>query len=380
MDKHLNFIFDYSKSLPWLADRTIFLTITGSQAYGTNIATSDTDYKGVTVPPKEYFYGLKKFEQVDKFNGVDCTIFDIRKFVSLAADCNPDIIEMLYTAPADQLIKTDVGALLVENRGLFLSKKARWTFQGYAFAQLKRIKGHYRWLKQLPTHKPTREECGLPEHMVVPADQLNAAWALIRKRMDSWNPDFSGLAPAETIKLQVNIDTVLQEIVGSTLYLGEKENLWPHAAAYEGFSTNFIEVIQKEKAYKGKLTEWQQYQEWLANRNEARAELEAKYGYDVKHGMHLCRLCRMCREILETGEVIVKRPDAEELKSIRNGAWPYEKLVAWAEEQEASMDALYAKSTLPKAPNREKIDQLLVEIVERSQKPSSNVPSPSLHK
>ena len=368
MNTELQFLNSYAGNLPWLKDRTIFLTIAGSQAYGTNIATSDTDYKGIAVPPKEYFYGLQKFEQADKFDGVDCTIFDIRKFVSLAADCNPNIIEMLYTAPADQLIKTEVGALLVGNRSLFLSKKARWTFQGYAFAQLKRIKGHYRWLKSPPTHKPTREECGLPERTVVPADQLDAAWALIRKRMDSWNPDFSGLDSAETVKLQTNIDSLLQEIVGATLYLGEKENLWPQAAAYEGFSTNFIEVIQKEKAYKGKLTEWQQYQEWLANRNEARAAIEAKYGFDCKHGSHLVRLTKMCREILETGEVIVKRPDAEELKAIRNGAWSYEKLIAWAEEQEAGMDALYAKSTLPKAPNRGKIDQLLVEIVERSLK------------
>jgi len=45
--------------------------------------------------------------------------------------------------------------------------------------------------------------------------------------------------------------------------------------------------------------------------------LEAKFGFDTKHAMHLIRLLRMAREILETGVVHVKRPDAEELSAIR---------------------------------------------------------------
>ncbi len=93
-------------------------------------------------------------------------------------------------------------------------------------------------------------------------------------------------------------------------------------------------------------------------------QLEARFGYDTKHAVHLVRLLRMCREILERGEVVVKRPDREELLSIRNGTWSYEQLVQWATEQDRDMQRLYAESTLPRAPDTARFDALCIEIVE----------------
>ena len=308
---------------------------------------------------------MKKFEQADKFDGVDCTVFDIRKFVALAADCNPNIIEMLYTDKDDHLVNTEIRQMLVENRQLFLSKKARWTFSGYAIAQLKRINGHYKWLKNPPTHKPTRTEFKLPERTIIAADQFQAIEALIRKRIDSWNLDLRDLEPARRLEIQSKIDEILVSIVGSSLHLGDIENLWKCAVIYEGLSTNFILIIQKEKEYKAKLTEWNQYQEWLANRNKNRACIEAKYGYDCKHGMHLVRLMRMCKEILTTGKVIIKRPDAAELRDIRNGSWSYEKLIEWSNAVDGEIDELYNKSSLPKSPDMGRINDLLVSVVQK---------------
>jgi uncharacterized protein len=86
---------------------------------------------------------------------------------------------------------------------------------------------------------------------------------------------------------------------------------------------------------------------------------------NTKHGMHLVRLMRMCREILETGEVVVKRPDRDELLAVRNGAWSYEQLIAWADAEEQQMDALYERSPLPRAPDRAALDRLCVELVEQ---------------
>ena len=82
--------------------------------------------------------------------------------------------------------------------------------------------------------------------------------------------------------------------------------------------------------------------------------------------MHLVRLLRMCREILTEGKVIVKRPDAEDLLSIRAGAWSYEKLVSWAEGEDRALDELAKTSALPKAPDRVAIDRLCQEMVEAS--------------
>jgi len=119
-----------------------------------------------------------------------------------------------------------------------------------------------------------------------------------------------------------------------------------------------------ERRYREAKRHWANYQTWLRQRNEARAKLEAEYGYDTKHGMHLVRLMRMGVEILEGRGVIVRRPDAEELLSIRNGAWSYDKIVEWAEAQDARMQALYTTSKLPKKPDAHRVNELLMNILE----------------
>lgn len=75
----------------------------------------------------------------------------------------------------------------------------------------------------------------------------------------------------------------------------------------------------------------------------------------------------MCREVLTTGKVIVKRPDREELLSIRNGSWTYEQLIEFAEKEERELNELYNTSTiLPKVPDKDKLDRLVIQLVERS--------------
>lgn len=355
----------FSKSnLKWLRDGTIFLTVHGSHCYGTNIETSDIDLKGIAIPPKEYFFGFnRRFEQAI-FKDPDAVIFDIRKFLDLAKDANPNVIEILFTDPSDYIIVHPLMERILENKHLFITKKVRWTFSGYAISQLKRIKLHHCYLQHPPDHKPTRAEFDLPEHTLLPKDQLMAAEALIQKKMDCWNFDFEELPRDRRLELQENIHGVMMEIAGGSIYL-DSEKLYKPAAAACGLDSNIIGLVAKEKRYKSKIREWQQYQEWKQKRNPVRASIEEKYGYDCKHALHLVRLIRMCAEILETSKVIVKRPDAEELVSIRNGAWKYDELIEWAEVQEKNLERLYAESVLPREPNVNRIDELCIEIVER---------------
>lgn len=105
------------------------------------------------------------------------------------------------------------------------------------------------------------------------------------------------------------------------------------------------------------------YWEWKNNRNEMRSELEEQFGYDTKHAMHLVRLLRMGVEILTTGEVVVKRPDASELLNIRGGAWKYEELVKYAEDMDQTVRGeLYKNTSLPKKPNIKFAAQLLMDV------------------
>jgi predicted nucleotidyltransferase len=356
----------YKGNLGWLPQSSIYLTRHGSHAYGTSLPTSDLDIRGIAIAPRPCYLGfLQEFEQAVQ-SDPDLQIFELRKFLRLACDANPNVLELLYTDPEDHLLVTPPMERLFENRALFLSRKAKHTFSGYATSQLKRINVHYRWLKHPPTAPPTRAEFGLPERTVIPADQLTAAQSSIQKELDSWSwKDIEGLDPASRQALKDQLERTLVKITGWN-WTEHEDKLWKAAAGQLGYDTNFIQLLDIERQYTARLREWQQYQEWKRTRNPQRAALEEKFGYDTKHALHLVRLLRMGREILTEGKVLVRRPDAEELLQIRAGAWSYEELVAWAEAQDKDLGEVMKTSPLPNAPDRTRIDAICMELVESS--------------
>ena len=302
-----------------IASRTILSVRHGSHAYGTNIEGSDLDIKGVCIPPKEYYLGFyKRFEQQVSKSPNDMVIFALDKFVKHAADCNPNFLEVLFVAATDLIHVDEFAMRLLDMRHMFLSKKAKHTFSGYAFSQLKRIKTHRAWLMNPPAKEPKREYFGLPSERRVSKSEMGAF-------------------------LQVEEKKLLE---GS------------------GVSEGVIELLQREKAYGNAKREWEQYQGWKRERNPSRAGLEAKFGYDCKHAMHMFRLGRMCKEILLEGVVRVKRPDAAELVAIRKGAMSYEQLIAEFEVLEAECEEAYKVSTLPKSVDMAAIDALIVGLTE----------------
>lgn len=350
-------------NLPWLKDRTIFLTQHGSRAYGTSLPTSDTDYKGVAIPPRAYFTGFtQKFEQAESGEPEDLVVYEVRKFMALARDCNPNIIEVLWTDPSNHVVMTHAGRMLVDARDLFLSKKARHTFSGYAMAQMKRINVHYKWLKNPPLAPPRREDFGLrPENeMSGPQrENLSVAMSMVVREVATWHDlDWTSLDASQSIALRNRMTDFLARMKVSS------EDVFVNTAKSLGMDDNLIALLVQEKAYRAKKQDWDSYQTWLKSRNPERAAIEAQYGYDTKHAMHLVRLLRMCREILTTGKVVVRRPDAEELLTIRAGSWSYESLVEWATAQDQEMDALYESSKLPHSPNTKALDHLCMSLVD----------------
>src|SRR6185436_3832728 len=98
--------------------------------------------------------------------------------------------------------------------------------------------------------------------------------------------------------------------------------------------TDVVAALNGEKKYRAAMKHWESYETWKSQRNPTRAELEREHGYDTKHAMHLVRLMRMGLEILERGELLVRRDDAAELVKIREGALPFDDLLATAAQLE----------------------------------------------
>lgn len=349
------------------SDYKIFECLAGSRSYGTNTPTSDTDTRGIFIAPPEFILGcMYNVEQVldDK---QDTQIYELAKFTRLAKDCNPNIIELLFTDPENVLFCDPVYKHYINNRHLFLSKKAKFTFSGYAIAQLKRIKGHNKWItNEQPEEAPKLTQYirviganGLEnkEHKEHKTDQgafLNQNYFATKfnehvfKLYRTYNPEKfrPGIFSSDLHQIKF-IDIDAEKISQAT----EDIN-------FSGFL--FVALEEFNLAHKN----WVSYWTWKRERNETRAALEKNHGYDTKHAMHLVRLMRMCEEILTDGVVHVKRPDAQELLAIRNGAWSYEELIKWAESQDQKMNALYETSSLPHTADIKAINDLYMQTTE----------------
>ncbi|MDB9438880.1 hypothetical protein BMF77_04177 [Dolichospermum sp. UHCC 0315A] len=350
--------------------RTIFVGLAGSHGYGLNRPESDYDYRGVFIAPKRYYLGFDSIEQKDSGwdepgifpfidGNEDTVIYELRKVIHLLAGANPNVLELLWLNNYPFL--TNVGQHLINHRHLFLSKKVKHTYSGYAFAQIKKMETHRKWLLNPPTKKPLPADFDIMDEVPLSKDELNAfleyLYLLIRGKIEF-------LEESEQLyKLltgDIDFKGVLKQYTLADETLAYTQNL-THSRK------DFIRLLQKSQSYQIALREWKAYISWQENRNPARAEMEKKSGYDLKHGMHCIRLLRSGLEILQRGEVTVDRNlagDIDDLKAILRGDYSYEQLMKMAEDLVAQMDAFYEQSSLSHRPDLEQINDLCMELVE----------------
>jgi hypothetical protein len=113
--------------------------------------------------------------------------------------------------------------------------------------------------------------------------------------------------------------------------------------------------------------EYQEYWEWVKQRNETRYRNTLSNGknYDAKNMMHTFRLLDIAEEIARTGRFTTRRPNREDLIKIKSGIFEYDELMKRAHERLIDIKELFDHSTLPAAPDIQKVDNLLVTIRER---------------
>jgi predicted nucleotidyltransferase len=331
--------------------------LAGSHLYGTNTPDSDTDTRGVFIPPKEYFLGFAKRAERFSDKVTDIEYHNIQHFFKLALKCNPNIIEFLFIPSEQMITSSKEWEIIIENKDLFLSNKAKYTFTGYAFSQMKRIKNHRAWLLNPPKKKPEREDFGLPPYKsLLSRDKIGAFNEIIAnylKQIGAYHDLKDNLLEMEEVH---NYKAIIENT--SKLDFKAIGTIVP-------ISDNIMQALEKEKAYSSSLMHWTQYQNWLKNRNPARAKLEAKFGFDSKHFLHLARLMSEAKELLTTGKIIFPRPDREYLLDIKNGVYTFEHLLEKFDKINDEMEEIQKSSILPKKPQINKADDLCIKIVDR---------------
>lgn len=371
-----------------LEGHSIFLTVAGSHAHGTSRPGSDVDLRGVCVAPLGVRLSL--FHHFEQYEGelpeglaarvrpglerhptaarglevkTECVIFDVAKFLGLCAAANPNALEILFADPADWVLATPAWRRLHDARQQFLTKKVRQTFGGYAMAQLKRIETHRSWLLEPPAKKPSREDFGLPSAGgTLGADDRHRIEQSIASRLRSYGIDDLDMPKSTRVALVERLRALQRDLLGAS---EEEFDARLRAVATRGLQlpVEIVSALNAEKKYRAALKRWESYQTWKTRRNPARAQLERQHGYDTKHAMHLVRLMRMGIEALESGELRVRRDDADELVAIRDGAVSFEELLRSVTTLQEAMESAAARTRLPADVDPEAVDALLLSLV-----------------
>ncbi|MEO0470077.1 MAG: nucleotidyltransferase domain-containing protein [Bacteroidota bacterium] len=333
----------------------VFECISGSHAYGLNLPESDLDIKGVFVLPPEKFFGLTEVPQVsDERN--DTTYFEIGRFFELLGKSNPTALELLFT-PAES-IRYQHPLFTQLPRKLFLSKKCRDTFAGYARMQIKKARGlNKKILNPFPKEKKDiLDFCHVAEE-----GKSVALRSWLEKH--GLRQEDCGLAKLDHMR---DLFACYHDASGQYGYKGMLRK--PHATRLllSSIPKDELPIAYlsfNEDGYTKYCKDYQQYWEWVEKRNEARYEGTIAHGknYDAKNMMHTFRLLDMAIEILADGELHLKRPNRDELLAIRKGKFQYEELLDLAEKKLEAVENAWANSILPETPPADQIEALLID-------------------
>lgn len=126
----------------------IYRCVVGSRAYGLDDAGSDTDRRGIYLPPARLNWSLAGLPEQLEDHAAQETYWEFQKFLALALKANPNVLECLYTPLVEYA--TPLATELRAMRGCFLSKHLYQTYNGYVLSQ-------FRLLEQdLRTHGAVR--------------------------------------------------------------------------------------------------------------------------------------------------------------------------------------------------------------------------------
>lgn len=374
----------------------LFECIIGSQAYGTQTPTSDVDKKFVYILPIDNVLGTGYVEQLNV--NKDYTGWELKRFLELMGSSNPTVLELLNT-PEDCIItKHPLFQYVLDHKADFITKGCRNSFAGYAIQQIQKAKGlnkKQNWEKDKVTRKDVLDFVYVIEgEKSIPWK----VWCMEKPKFSleytKYENKFCGVVNVPHAKdlYAVYHDEVAQACYSENISEEDRETSKkyynePHSLGYKGLIKTgegdnmgesnqlrlssipvgekpICNIIYNKDGYSMHCKDYKEYEEWLANRNEQRYVDTQAHGQkiDGKNMMHCMRLIRMSQEIGRGEGIIVRRPDAQELLSIRRGEVDLEQLIEMAETEIQEMDRIFDESNLPNKIDPELVNDLLVKI------------------
>lgn len=291
----------------------------GSHLFGTSTPESDIDLYGLFMPFDEIIYGSYQCEEV-KFDvqakdetgrntkdAVDHTLCEYRKFIKLAMQNNPNIMNSLFVNKENILFINEFGQNLLDKAELFPHKGCFDRFIKYADSQK-----HKMMIKQ---------------------------------------ENFTGLNEA--------VEVLSKEPDNNLLYKYEKTkpftyNGGRHLLAGDLHLDIALTVKDALKVLNQRIS-----------KATNRTQLYTKYGFDVKYSGNLIQLLMEGIEILTTGRIEFPLTYRKDILDIKQGKYTAEQIIKWSEELADQARSAYSESVLPVHPRTKEIEAFAMSEVKR---------------
>jgi predicted nucleotidyltransferase len=311
--------------------RQILRTKFGSHIYGTNLPTSDTDYKAIFIPnakdiilqrAAQHHLNNTKTDSTkrNEATDVDDEAFSIQRYLKLLCEGQTVALDMLFTPDSFYDHQTAVWQEIKKNKDKFLHKgvsafigytkqqAAKYGCKGFRVRALKEILdflSNFMGYTKLIEIEPLDYFVSLqnPEH--IKFTMCNAPNNKVEKHLDVCN---------RKIPLHATVK----------------------------YAKEVFQKIYDEYGHRA----------LLAEKNE---------GIDWKALMHAVRVAHEARELLLTSNITFPRPEKDLLLKIRTGSLPYKQVEEIIEEGLTSLVETQAKSILPEKPNYKWCDDFVLD-------------------
>lgn len=335
----------------------IYKSLVGSRAYGTNVEGSDYDYKGIYLA-NEYEVFTGTFPQQIS-TSKDETYYEVSRFLELLATGNPTMIELLFT-PEDCVVKCDpIMKKIFDNKEKFITKRLANSFSGYAYAQIVKAKG----LNKKMNWEASQTMRASPRH-----------FCYVSKLQEQETYRLTEYFSPETIDEDLAV-TKANHIADCYLLYKKIDCISYYPIDSKDSNTLKCSSVKKEakpiglvyfnkSQYTKHCADFKAYKTWIKERNEQRYVDIDNHGQkiDGKNMLHCIRLIDMGLEIAQGKGVVVRRENAEYLKSIRHGKISLQELLDSAEIKLKEVEQAFKDSDLPDHVDSKFLNDLLYEI------------------
>ena len=299
--------------------------IVGSNLYGTTTPTSDKDYSGVFMPDENMVFGFERADEVDLSvkskrsdgkndeNAVDIVLYEFRKFVKLALENNPNILEMIFVNPINVIFSNEYGEELLRHAHLFPHKGLKVKFLAYAFSQK-----HKMVIRTDNFHALENAREWLEENVKTVEDSKKLLVEILPKKL-----------PFMSVK-------------GDNILVGDL-NFQRH------FMLRKVKKMIAERLSKA----------------THRKELLTKHGYDTKFSSHLVRLMVEGRELLTTGNLVFPLKERQLILDVKLGKYRMTEVLEMAEQFEKEVENANEHSSLPSKPRYNEVQELVKKLLRK---------------